>query len=56
MKINKSVMTPMLVVGTFVASGIVALIEPNIGEVGHLVHEITMFLGDVLFAYGVYGY
>lgn len=50
-------MTPMLFVGVFVAlSGISALIEPNVDEVGHLAHEMVMFLAAVFFAYGMYGY
>jgi len=57
MKINRSVMTPMLFAGLFTAlSGIAALIEPYVGEVGHVTHEATMFLTIVFFAYGIYSY
>jgi hypothetical protein len=57
MKINRSVMTPMLFAGVFAAlSGISALIEANVGEVGHVAHELAMFLTVVFFAYGIYSY
>jgi len=57
MKINRSVMTPMLLAGLFTAfSGIAALVEPYVSEVGHFVHETAMLLTVVFFVYGIYGY
>lgn len=57
MKINRSVMTPMLLASLFTAlSGITELILPILGEFGHFAHTIAMVLGAVFFAHGVYGY
>ena len=57
MKINRSVMTPMLLAGLFVAlSGITELIELYVGEIGHVLHIIVMFVMTVSFTYGIYGY
>lgn len=57
MKINRSVMTPMLFAGLFTAvSGITELVPPISSELGHMVHTISMLLGAAFFAYGIYGY
>lgn len=57
MKINRSVMTPMLFAGFFIAiSGITELTRPIFGEFGHIIHTIAMLLAAAFFAYGVYGY
>lgn len=57
MRINQSVMTPMLLAGLFTAlSGITELIEPYIGEIGGVAHALAMFLTAGLFIYGIYGY
>lgn len=57
MKINKSVMTPMLFAGLFMAlSGISELMELYFGEIGHVAHAVFMFLTAIAFIYGIYGY
>lgn len=57
MKINRSVMTPMLFAGFFTAiSGITELIEPYMGEMGEAAHALAIFLTAVFFIYGIYGY
>jgi hypothetical protein len=57
MKINRSVMTPMLLVGLFIAlSGITELTEDYLGEFGVGAHSIAMLLTGVSFAYGIYSY
>jgi len=57
LKINRSVMTPMLFAGFFTAmSGITELIEPYVGEIGTVAHALAMFLTAVFFIYGIYGY
>lgn len=57
MKIKAGFMTSMLLAGFFTAmSGITELIQPMLGETGHLAHTITMVLGATFFAYGIYGY
>lgn len=57
MKIHKTVMSPMLVAGIFIAlMGVTELIEPYIKEVGHVVHALTMLLTAVSFTYGIYSY
>ena len=57
MKINRSVMTPMLFAGIFTAlAGITELTAHYTGEVGEVVHAISMLLMAIFFAYGIYGY
>jgi hypothetical protein len=57
MKINKTVMSPMLLAGFFIAfSGITELIAPKLGEMGHLIHMVSMVLAAVFLIYAVYGY
>lgn len=57
MQINRTVMTPMLFVGLFIAlQGVTELIESYIGEIGQIAHAASMFLGAVFFLYGIYSY
>ncbi len=57
MKINRSVMTPMLFAGLFTAlSGITELTESYIGDLGGTAHATAMLLTAIFFAYGIYAY
>lgn len=57
MKINRSVMTPMLFAGFFTAlSGITELMEPYMNKVAETAHAIAMLLTAIFFAYGIYAY
>jgi hypothetical protein len=57
MKINKTVMSPMLLAGFFMAlSGVTELVAHNLGEMGSVAHSISTFLAAVFLLYGVYGY
>jgi len=57
MKINRSVMTPMLLAGLSTAlSGITELTEPYLGDLGGTAHATAMLLTAVFFAYGIYAY
>jgi len=57
MKIHKTVMSPMLLAGVFTAlSGITEIIAPSLGELGHTIHTVSMFLAALFLIYGVYGY
>lgn len=57
MKINRSVMTPMLLAGFFTAiSGITELTHSMLGEMGHFAHTIAMLAAAAFLAYGIYQY
>jgi len=57
LKINKTVMTPMLLVGLLISlQGVTELFESHLGEMGHLMHAVTMLLGAIFFLYGIYSY
>jgi len=57
MKINRSVMTPMLFAGFFIAlAELTELIASHFAETGEVVHTVAMFLAAVFFVYGIYGY
>lgn len=57
MKIQRTVMSPMLLAGLFVAlAGVTELTASSLGEVGHVAHSVSMVLAAVFLIYGVYGY
>lgn len=57
LKINRSVMTPMLFTGVFTAlSGMSELFEAYLGEMGVTVHGVFMLLAAISFVYGIYEY
>lgn len=57
MKINRTVMTPMLFAGLFVVlQGVTELTELFMGEIGHILHSVAMVFGAAMFLYGIYSY
>jgi hypothetical protein len=60
LKINRSVMTPMLFAGVFTAAaGMTEIIQQftgEIGEIGEVIHAFTTVLAAAFFIYGIYGY
>jgi multisubunit Na+/H+ antiporter MnhG subunit len=57
LKINRTVMTPMLFTGVFIAlAGLSEVLESYLGEIGVAVHSVFMLLAAFSFIYGIYGY